>query len=217
MRGCFLPARHLSRLPELRSCSPRRPPRRCCSAPPAASLVARWSVDAKYGAKRAALALLKEWLAGPAASAGLAADHSRLLACTIGGTESRCELELLFDSLSELESFWASLPPKEHAEWQLRFGACVVDASPSWTILHVMEASVEMPVPAAAQDSPSRPLPAVQEEAEPRLTRTAGGLFILQSEGVEVAAPSTSQQAVELDWKGEPLLRNAGDRMPRIL
>ena len=200
MRGCSLPARRLSRLPELLATSPRRPLRCCCAAPPAASLVARWSVDAKYGSKRAALLLLQEWLAGPAASAGLAADRARLLACTIGGTESRCELELAFDSLSELESFWASLPPKEHSEWQLRFAACVVDASPSWTVLRVMEVGPETPQPAAKEASAL--LPAVR--------RSASGLYLPEAQ----APPALP---VALDWKGDPISYNPGDKMPRII
>ena len=163
-------------------------------------MVARWTIDARFGCKAAALALLSEWVRDVASQAGLGSSHARLLSCQLGGSESSCEMELCFASLAELEAFFAALPTAEHAAWSARLAPVVVDASPRWTVLRTVVQQLQQP-------SVSVP----GEEVQPAMRRSAGGLYI----------PSTAQETavedVELDWKGDPLVRNKGDRMPRCV
>ena len=191
-RGVLLP-QHVCRL--------RAGGRRLRQVTTRASVVARWTVDCRFGCKLATLQLMSEWLSTVASPVltGLGTQKAtRLLSEQLGGTEARCELELQFSSLAEMEQFWTQVPQAEHAAWLQRLAANVVDGSTHWTVLRELPLEEEKP-------------PAVQAAEEPRLLRTAGGLFIPQVEAVAAA------EEPELDWKGEPMTRNAGDKMPRIV
>jgi hypothetical protein len=63
----------------------------------AAGIHARWSLDARYGFKADATALLAEWVRDIGAAAGLNAANTRLSTGAIGMPESRLELEVTFD------------------------------------------------------------------------------------------------------------------------
>jgi hypothetical protein len=170
----------------------------------ASGVVARWTVDCRFGCKLATLRLMSQWLSTVAspALAGLGNQRAtRVLSVQIGGTEARCELELQFSSLSELEQFWTLVPQAGHAAWLQRLAPNVVDGSTHWTIL------TELP-------GEEGRAPADQAAEEPRLMRTASGLLIPQAEAV---AAAVEEPLVELDWKGDPMTRNAGDKMPQIV
>lgn len=44
------------------------------------------------------------------------------------------QLEVEFDSLSDVEEFWASLPSSEHQAWSQRARHFIVDGTPKWEI-----------------------------------------------------------------------------------
>lgn len=165
-------------------------------------MVARWTLDAKAGRKKELVGLLNEWITSVAVVAGLEVSCARVLNHAVGGVESRLELELEVESLSAYEQLMANLPPS-HAVWAAKLSSVVVDASTSWTILRVLE---------VAQPA-GEVLPAASVAVTH--TRTKGGLYVpvdVEAEAREVEV----RAAVVLDWKGDPMILNAGDRLPRF-
>jgi hypothetical protein len=162
------------------------------------SVVARWAFVSRFGSKRATLRLMSEWLTSVAAQAGYDPGKARVLSVQLGATDSRCELEMEFSSLSDMETFWSLLPPAEHTAWLQQLGQNIVDGSSGWTVLQLEAAEQVTEQPAAEQP----------------LVRTAGGLLVPQ--GSSTAAIDTSEQP-SLDWKGEPIVYRPGDRLPRIV
>ena len=179
-------------------CAPQRFRSRTLLCRSSASVLARWRLDARFGCKQQVLAALQTWINSVASVAGLDSSSARVASVQLGGRESCCELELSFASLSELEAFWLALPVDAHAAWSRSLAPLVVDASPSWTVLRL--AAID-----AVNTQPIETLAA----STPALRRRRSGLFV----------PESSEEAasVELDWKGEPLIRRPGDKMPRII
>ena len=143
---------------------------------------------------------LREGVLEVATQAGARASDARLLAGQLGAPESRLELELRFDSLSALETFFEQLPGPAHAAWGARLAPVVCDGSPTWRVLR----TVSLDADAAS------PLAAVAVVAAPPLPvrRTDSGLFITGTEALPTDAP------VELDWKGDPVVWAPGDKRP---
>ena len=68
-----------------------------------------------------------------------------------------------FDSLAELEAFWARISPADHKAWSQRMQHHIVDSSPVWHILRACPATVE--------DAPALSSQAEVEELPPDLVR----------------------------------------------
>ena len=199
-------------------------------------VVARWSVDARFGCKAQAAALVRasqavwhtprtlmhrtpllaawqlaEWVANVASQAGVAAADTRLLSGQLGAPESRLELELCFASLADLERFFAELPPNQHAAWGARFAAVVLDGSPSWHVLRVLDVSALAGGPSAGDLVPDAAPPPPAPELPPAVRRPGSKLFVPVSEETAVAT-----ETPELDWKGDPVQWAPGDKRPKF-
>ena len=195
----------------------------------AGGVVARWSVDARFGCKSQALALVRtctaawryrllqrsqlgEWVTDVASQAGVATEEARILASQLGVPESRLELELRFGSLADMEQFFSALPAADHAAWGARLAPVVCDGSATWHTFRVVDVASK-PAKAAAAAQPAPPaLPTV-------LRRSAGGLFLVgepdaQATRGQAAPPAPDDSAV--DWKGDPIVWKPGDRVPRV-
>lgn len=77
--------------------APAAPRRGRCTAPrrrlpPPAALRARWLLDARYGCKQDATALLVEWVQTVGAEAGVPAAAARISTGALGAPESRLEV-----------------------------------------------------------------------------------------------------------------------------
>lgn len=83
-----------------------------------ASLAARWCLDARYGCKTAATALLQEWVEKVGAKAGLNASNVRLFSGSIGVAESRLEVGCMGVDLTTCASTPGASPaPAPHTQW----------------------------------------------------------------------------------------------------
>ncbi len=153
---------------------------------------------------------MSEWLRTVAARTGLASD-ARVLACQLGGRESRVEMEISFDSLAELDAFFAALPAEQHAAWSARLAATVVDGSPHWTVLRTLPLGAE-PLTGASRQEEAQAAP-----PPPPMRRTAGGLYVPDASAAGDEPATAETVAVELDWKGDPMVRRPGDMLPRIV
>lgn len=74
-----------------------------------------------------------------------------LLSAAIGLPESRVELEIEFDSLSDLEMFWATIPVAQHKAWSQRVKNLIIDGSPTWQVYRTVEVSSSPSVDAHMQ------------------------------------------------------------------
>ncbi|WEK49269.1 MAG: hypothetical protein P0Y66_16190 [Candidatus Kaistia colombiensis] len=101
--------------------------------------IARWQIDARFGHKKDALELMKEWERDIGAKAGLDPARSSIATGSIGTLEATIENNLTVDSLAELERlFEAIAKTPAHAEWGKRLEPHVVSGTSRWSILRVM-------------------------------------------------------------------------------
>ncbi len=166
-----------------------------------------------------AVALLQEWVRDIGSRAGLGPSNAAIASGSVGVPESRLELEVTFDTLSELEQFWASIPPDAHRAWSQRLQGMVVHGSPQWEIYRTVEAFPGGEAPEGAVTAIGAGVGLVfasgeevgrfGESGEPSLPsarqETASGLAVVGS--VEEAEEI-------LDWKGDPMKINPGDKLP---
>lgn len=107
-------------------------------------------LDARYGYKQEATLLLIEWVQTVGADAGVGPSNARISTGALGAPESRLELEVSFDSMSDWEAFLARIPAQQHRAWSQRVQGMVVDGSPKWEVFRVVD------VPSAAGAEPRR-------------------------------------------------------------
>lgn len=132
------------------------------------------------------------------------------------------QLEVSFETLAELEQFWGSIPPEPHKAWSQDLQAMIVHGSPTWEVFRTVDAF-------PASDSASSGAAAMPREA------AGGGLVVASGDEIdkfgqpaEPSLPSTAETTpsglsvvtseeeadVVLDWKGDPMKINPGDKLP---
>ncbi|KXZ56234.1 hypothetical protein GPECTOR_1g203 [Gonium pectorale] len=187
-------------------------------------------------------ALLQEWVADVGVHAGLTVDNTRISSGSVGVAESRLELEVTWGSLAEWEQFLASIPAKEHRQadllgtafkraWSQRVQGMIVGGSPRWELFRAVPAFPDGVEPAAVAVPASRPAASAAATALDA-SSWAADLVQATSSSSSSSARSTeskpggeggsgltfvdSPEAAEvvLDWKGEPLKINPGDKLP---
>ncbi|EFJ47589.1 hypothetical protein VOLCADRAFT_120964 [Volvox carteri f. nagariensis] len=219
--SCSARFQHLSRRPSV--------------AVHASGVRARWCIDVEYGHKQTVTALLQEWVADVGALAGLTHTNTRLSSGSVGVAESRLELEVTFPSLSEWEHFLAAIPAKEHRAWSQRVQGMIVGGSPRWELFRAVPAfpDGQEQAAAAAAAPASRPLLALPTASTQPASRAAVDSVPVTANGNGVSAPGPTSPAggssnggglsiidspqdaeVVLDWKGEPMKVNPGDKLP---
>lgn len=63
----------------------------------------------------------------------------------VGIPESNIELEIEFENLAEIESFWNSIPAEFQREWTEEMKPFIVDGSTQWTIHHILPTTTSKP------------------------------------------------------------------------
>ncbi|KAL0045455.1 hypothetical protein WJX82_007122 [Trebouxia sp. C0006] len=181
---------------------------------PTCSIKARWCIDIKYGVKMEAIGLLQEWVQDIGSQAGLIANNTTILSGAVGAPESRLELEVELDNLAELEAFWGQIPPQAHKAWSQRAQHYLIDGSPQWEVYRNVSV-LPMPERGSALSRPARE-PSQQTESGLILPDSAQSLEVLVAD----TAPDQAEESasvddnVILDWKGDPMQINPGDKLP---
>ncbi|CEF99700.1 unnamed product [Ostreococcus tauri] len=179
------------------------------SNPSPRALCARWTTTARFGEKARARALLDRWARTIGAEAGIARERFEISSGYVGGKESTLEMTVRgFRGLGEVETFFARVPRGKHVEWGKAFATCVVDGSPEWVVMETRGVGVGVGGDEKGDADAARDAPAETE------TKT-------DYEDVDESAlvPGTTLpdgRYVMMDWKGEPMLINPGDKMPRF-
>lgn len=102
-------------------------------------LIARLSIQARFGHKQKVLDLMKQWEEEIGSKIGWTKDKTRVLTGSIGAKESEIQHELSIESLAELEKGFEALAKIDgHAEWGKELEKYVVSGSNYWEIYRVL-------------------------------------------------------------------------------
>lgn len=102
-------------------------------------MVARWSIDARFGYKQNVVELMQRWLSEIAPQVGITADKTRLLTGSIGALEATIQSEHEVENLVELNQVWdklAAIPA--HKQWSKDLEPFVVSGTSRWEIYRVL-------------------------------------------------------------------------------
>ena len=102
-------------------------------------MVARWSIDAKFGYKQAVVESMKRWLQEIGPQAGVDAKKTRLLTGSIGALEATIVTEHEIEDLGELNRVWdklATLPA--HQKWSKELEPNVVSGTSRWEVYRLL-------------------------------------------------------------------------------
>ena len=102
-------------------------------------LVARWSIDAKFGYKQKVIDLMRHWLSEIGPKAGFPAARARLVTGSIGAPESTVQTEHLVKDLAELHAVWEKLATiAAHKRWSKDMEPHVVSGTNRWEVYRVL-------------------------------------------------------------------------------
>jgi len=99
-------------------------------------IYARWIVLCKFGRKDEAMEALRTWLVEVGwVGTGATPDRTRLVTASVGEVEARCEVELQFGNMSELDHFFDEIKKNPlHGPWGKAIGNAIVDGTSKWEI-----------------------------------------------------------------------------------
>jgi len=102
-------------------------------------LIARWTIDAKFGHKPAVVESLKNWYRDIGSQIGWTDGKYRILTGSIGALESTIVSEVSVESLAELNAAWDKLAEVgAHKEWSLNLEPHVVSGTQRWEVFRVL-------------------------------------------------------------------------------
>ena len=102
-------------------------------------MVARWSIDARFGYKAEVVDALQRWMKEIGSQIGWKAENVRILTGSVGTREATVQAEILIRDLAELNAAWDRLATlNAHKQWSQDLEPFVVSGSPRWEVLRVL-------------------------------------------------------------------------------
>lgn len=102
-------------------------------------MIARWQVQARFGHKQDAVALMRRWWLEIAPQIGWAQDQVRILTGALGERESAIDVEVQVTDLAALNDAWNRLASAEGQErWAAELEPHIVSGTPRWTVHRVL-------------------------------------------------------------------------------
>src|SRR6185369_10793040 len=102
-------------------------------------IVARWSIDAKFGDKQNVIDLMQRWLREIGSQVGFGPDNTRLLTGSIGALEATVQSEHVLKDLSALNQAWDKLATiAAHKQWSKELEPHVVSGTSRWEIFRIL-------------------------------------------------------------------------------
>lgn len=99
-------------------------------------MIARWRIDARFGHKDAALAMMQRWWRDIAPQIGWSAEQVDIYSGALGVAESAIEVQIRVKDLVELHSAWERLTEiPDQKRWIEELAPHVVSGSARWTVL----------------------------------------------------------------------------------
>ncbi len=103
-------------------------------------MIARWSIEARFGHKPIVTDLMKRWMKDIGTQIGWNEKNTRLLTGSIGALESTVQSEIQVKDLTELNAAWDKLARIEaHKNWSKEMEPYIVSGTPRWEIFRVVE------------------------------------------------------------------------------
>lgn len=103
-------------------------------------MVARWSIDAKFGHKPDVVNSLSRWFNDIGSQIGWVKGKYRIVTGSIGALESQVVSEITIESLTELNDSWNKLGDiPEHASWSKGLEPHIVSGTQKWEIFRIVE------------------------------------------------------------------------------
>lgn len=115
------------------------------------------------------------------------------------------KLELEFGTLAELEDFWSRIPAQPHLAWGKRLRNVIIDGTPTWQVYRTVPVETGNGDLVVIADEKDVNKYSVEDSVPTTREVTQSGLAIVSSE---------EETQTVLDWKGDPMKINKGDRMP---
>ncbi|ABV36091.1 conserved hypothetical protein [Shewanella sediminis HAW-EB3] len=102
-------------------------------------IVARWSIDAKFGHKPAVIDSLSKWQNIFGAQIGWE-GKCRILTGSVGALESTVISEITLDNLAELSESWDKLAELDgHKQWSIELEPHIVSGTMKWDVYRIVE------------------------------------------------------------------------------
>jgi len=103
-------------------------------------LIARWSIEARFGYKPIVLEHMKRWLREIGSQIGWNEGNTRLLTGSVGALESTIQSEIQIKDLAELSAAWEKLSQIDaHKDWSQELEPYIVSGTPKWEIFRIIE------------------------------------------------------------------------------
>lgn len=102
-------------------------------------MVARWSIDARFGYKAQVVDAMQRWMKEIGSQIGWTEENTRLLTGSIGAREATVQSEILVRDLAELNAAWDKLATIEaHRQWSKDLEPFVVSGTPRWEVFRLV-------------------------------------------------------------------------------
>jgi len=102
-------------------------------------IVARWTIDAKFGYKQNVIELMQRWMRDIGPQIGFTNDKVRLLTGSVGALESTIQAEHVLADLNELNQAWEKLATIDaHKQFGKDMEPFVVSGTNRWEIYRVL-------------------------------------------------------------------------------
>ena len=103
-------------------------------------MIARWTIEARFGHKQQVIDSLKVWTTDIGGQIGWTADKVQIVTGSVGASESVLEVSLQIENLADLGASWDRLAEVEaHKQWSLDLEPHVVSGSHHWEVFRVVE------------------------------------------------------------------------------
>lgn len=100
-------------------------------------ILARWSIDARFGHKQAVIDSMIQWQKEIGSTIGW--NEMRLLTGSIGARESTVQSEIRLKDLAELNAAWDKLATIEaHKRWSKDLEPFIVSGTPRWEVFRIL-------------------------------------------------------------------------------
>lgn len=99
-------------------------------------MIARWSIDARFGHKQEAIGLMHRWWREIAPEIGWQSDQARILTGSLGAAESRIEVEVHVADLAAIDAAWSRLAGLDRqGEWAAELAPHIVPGTARWVVM----------------------------------------------------------------------------------
>lgn len=103
-------------------------------------IIARWSIEARFGHKPVAIDHMKRWLSEIGSQIGWNEDNTEISVGSVGAHESTIQSEVRLQDLGELNDAFEKLAQLDaHKDWSAELEPYVVSGTPKWEVFRIID------------------------------------------------------------------------------